>query len=91
LVPLLKRSEMDAIKRELWRGTFAAIIYDQFRIASVHGFGPPDGITFDGTTFRGQPVPAIDFAMVYVCLKRIVFVVKELSEKTGRWFGHDYE
>ena len=91
LAPLLNTSEMEHIKRELWRGTFAAIVYDRFRIAAVHGFGPPDGTTFDRTTFQGQPVPAIDFSMVHDCLKRVVAVAKELSEKTGRWFGHDYE
>ena len=91
LAPLLNTSEMEHIKRELWRGTFAAIIYDRFRIAAVHSFGPPDGTTFDRTTFQGQPVPAIDFSIVHDCLKRVVAVAKELSEKTGRWFGHDYE
>jgi hypothetical protein len=91
LAPLLSSSEMEQIKQELWRGTFAAIVYDRFRIAAVHGFGPPDGTTFDRTTFQGQPVPAIDFSMVHDCLKRVITVAKELSEKTGRWFGHDYK
>jgi hypothetical protein len=91
LSPLLNKLEMGDIKRELWRGTFAAIVYDQFRISAVHGFGPPDGTTFNSTTFWGQPVPVIDFSMVHDCLKRVVAAAKELSEKTGRWFGHDYE
>lgn len=91
LAPLLNTSEVGDIKRELWRGTFAAIVYDRFRAAAVHGFGPMDGITFDRTTFQGQPVPDIDFSMMHDCLKRVVDVARELSEKTGRWFGHDYE
>lgn len=91
LATLLSGAEMEHIKRELWRGTFAAIVYDRFRIAAVHGFGPPDGTTFDRTTFRGQPIPPIDFSMVHDCLKRVIAVAKELSERTGRWFGHDYK
>lgn len=91
LVSLLDKSQIKDIELELWRGTFAAIVYDQFRIASVHGFGAPDGITFDGMTFQGRSVPAIDFPIVYECLKKVVAVVRELSEKTGRWFGHDYK
>jgi len=91
LAPVLNKSEMEHIKRELWRGTFAAIVYNRFRIPAVHGFGPPDGTTFDLTTFQGQPVPAINFSMVHDCLKRVVAAAKELSEQTGRWFGHDYD
>ena len=91
LAPVLEPSEVRDIKRELWRGTFAAIVYDRFRVASVHVFGPPDGTTFDGTTFQGQPVPAIDFFMVHDCLKRIIAVARKLSQETGKWFGHDYE
>lgn len=91
LAPLLKPSEVHDIEREIWRGTFAAIVYDRFRVASIHGFGPPDATTFDGTTFQDQPVPVIDFFMVHDCLKRIVGVARELSKETGKWFGHDFE
>jgi len=79
------------IEPELWRGTFAAIVYDRFRTAAVHGFGPMDGISFDLTTFQGQPVPDIDFSMLHDCLKKVVAVARERSEKTGKWFGHDYK
>lgn len=91
LEPLLEMSETGAIKRELWRGTFAAIIYDRFRVAAVHGFGPSDAITFDETTFHGKPVPEIDFFMVLRSLKRIIGVAREKSEQTGKWFGHDFK
>jgi hypothetical protein len=91
LATVLSKSAMELVSRELWRGTFAAIIYDRFRVAAVHGFGPPDGTTFDVTTFRGKPVPRIDFFMVHDCLKRVVGAARELSKKSGKWFGHDYE
>lgn len=91
LLLLLQPSELQSLKRELWRGTFAAIVYERFRVVSVHGFGPPDNTTFDGTTFRGQPVPAIDFPMVYECLKRIIAEGRKVSQETCKWFGHDYE
>jgi hypothetical protein len=91
LAPTLEPAEAQDIKRELWRVTFAAIVYDQFRVASVHSFGPPDGTTFDGTTFQGQPVPTIDFFMVYDSLKKIITAAREVSQKTGKWFGHDYK
>lgn len=90
LAPKLDRAEMQDVKREIWRGTFASIVYDQFRVASVHAFGPPDGTTFDETTFEDKPVPTIDFFMVHDCLKKIIAAAKRVSVETGKWFGHDY-
>jgi len=91
ITSLLQTSEIAIANRELWRGTFAAIVYERFRIAAVHRFGPPDGTTFDGSTFQGEPVPAIDFFMVHDCLNKIIGVARESSQKTGKLFGHDYE
>ena len=91
LSPLVTNSEMENIRKEIWRGTFAAIVYERFRNPSVHAFGPSDGITFDNTTFKGQPVPSIEFSMLYNCLKRIIAAAKEKSLRTEKWFGHDYE
>jgi hypothetical protein len=91
LTPLLSALEMEHVKRELWRGTFASVVYDRFRVAAVHGFGPPDGTTFNHTTFKGQPVPPIDFSIVHDCLKRVIAFSRELSAKTGKWFGHDFK
>ena len=87
---ILQPSEVQDIKSELWRGTIAAIVYSEFRVPSVHIFGPPDSTTFDETTFRGQPVPDIMSSMVHRCLKRIITAAKQISIETGKWFGHDY-
>jgi len=91
LSPVVTEGELENIKEELWRGTYAAIIYHEVRIPSVHGFGTADGITFDNTTFKGQPAPPIEFPMLYKCLKRIEREVRNISLSTEKWFGHDYE
>lgn len=87
----LDSSEKNKVSQELWRGSFASIVYHEFRIASVHGLGPPNRTTFEKTTFRGKPVPPIDFFMVHDSLKRIIIAARELSQKSGKWFGHDYK
>lgn len=89
--PLLKETHVEIVSRELWRGSFAAIVYDRYRVVAVHGFGPPDGTTFKGATFQGKPIPPIDFSMVHDCLRRITNAAKVISGKSGKWFGHDYE
>ena len=91
LSPLVTGTELEKIKEGLWRGTYAAIIYNKVRIPSVHGFGTADGITFDNTTFKDQPVPPIEFPMLYGFLKGIESELRKLSLNTEKWFGHDYE
>ena len=91
LEPFLSADNMQKVKRVLWQGSFAAIVYDRFRVDAVHGFGPPDGITFDRTTFQDNPVPVIDFKMVHDCLKRVAAVCKQVSKQSGKLFGHDYK
>lgn len=91
LSPLITDEERALLKKEMWRGTFAAIVYNEVRIPSAHGFGPPDGITFEGTTFRDQPVPPIEFPMLRRCLSNIASAAKEKSLRTEKWFGHDFD
>jgi hypothetical protein len=91
LAPFLNADTIQKVKRVFWQGSFAAIVYDRFRVDAVHGFGPPNGITFDQTTFQGNPVPVIDFKMVHDCLKRVVAVCKQVSKQSGKFFGHDYK
>lgn len=90
LSPLVNNSEIEDIKKELWRGTYAAIVYAEVRIPSVHGLGPLDGLTFNNTTYKNRPVPPIDFNMMHTSLKVIARMAKEISHTTGKWFGHDY-
>ncbi len=91
LSPLVTGVELEKIKKELWRGTYAAIIYNEMRIPSVHGLGTADGITFDNTTFKGQPIPPIEFPMLYDFIKGIEPELRKLSLNTEQWFGHDFE
>ena len=91
LSPLVTAAELEKIKEELWRGTYAAIIYSRMRVPSVHGLGTADGITFDNTTFKDQPVPPIEFPMLYEFIKGIEPELRRLSLETEKWFGHDYE
>lgn len=91
LSPLVTGVELEKIKKELWRGTYAAIIYIEMRVPSVHGLGTADGITFDNTTFKGQPIPPIEFPMLYEFIKGIEPELRKLSLNTEKWFGHDFK
>ncbi len=86
--PLVDRDELNKIKEEFWRGTYAAIVYSEMRVPSVHGPGPMD-VSFATTTFRGQPVPTIDFQLLHTSLKRIAAIAREKTISTEKWFGRD--
>jgi hypothetical protein len=90
LVPLVSGSEIEKIEKELWRGTYAAIVYAEFRNPSVHGLGPASGITFNNTTFKDQSVPTIDFELLYNALNSIATIVKDKSIKSRKLAGFEF-
>ncbi len=82
--------EREWFSRNVWRGTLAAFTYASIRSSFIHGLGGPQGISFDETTFQGEPVPTIGFDMLYECLLRIEQSARSKSLETDKWFGHDY-
>jgi hypothetical protein len=90
LSPPLAAVEVERLKKELWRGSLAAIVYSWIRSPAIHEFGALNGVSFDHTTFKGEPVPQIGFPILYNCLKRIATVAREISLSTEKWFGHDW-
>jgi len=86
----LTNPEADYLKKHLWKGTLAAVAYSIFRNSGVHAFGAPDSISFDNTyTLDGRPIPNITFDMLHIYLTRILTYAKEVSLRTGLWFGRE--
>lgn len=86
----LPADDLNTLKRNLWRGTLAALAYNRIRSRLVHKLSGGD-ITFDETTFKGKPVPPLDFSLFYRALRRIFQEVKRLSLTSGKWYGHDFK
>ncbi len=85
----LDKSEINAIKNELYRGTYAAITYHYYRNMATHGLGPTT-MSFDNTTNNGCPPPNIDFHLVYKALKNVALAVRDKSINSNKLFGHDF-
>lgn len=85
----LNESEINKIKNEFYRGTFAAIIYHYYRNMATHGFGPTT-TSFGNTTINGHPPPNIDFNLVYKALKNVALAARNKSINSNMWFGHDF-
>ncbi len=84
--PHLDISEMETLKRNLWRGTLAAIVYVYIRSELVHRVGATN-YHFSNLTFKGAQVAFPDFQLLYSTWGRILSSMKDYSLKTGTWFG----
>ena len=85
--PVLAEDELKTLTDSLWRGTFAAIAYERIRNEAVHRLGAVD-ISFQDTTFRGEPVPTLEFPLLYQALQKVLKAVKEESLGSANWFGN---
>jgi len=88
--PVLTDHELERLRKHLWRGTLAAIAYDWIRSQLVHTTGGSNEVTFDKTTFRGGPVPPINFTLLYGSISNILQAMEELSLTSGKLYGHDF-
>lgn len=87
---VLESSEYEWLEERLWHGTVAAIIYSEIRCQLVHNLSTRDHVSFNRTTFNGEPIPRIDFDFMYPVLQRILKKAIETSLTSGKWYGHDF-
>ena len=71
----LTQKEISLLKKNLWRGKFANIVYDQMRTPFVHrlGIGGSHAFFFSKTIHNGGHLPPLDFDGLYPILKRILW------------------
>ena len=82
-------SETKLIEAELWRGSIANVAYTRLRNPSIHSFRRAAEVSFDLTTYKGQPVQPITFRRLHQSLLGIVAEARARSMATGKWFGND--
>jgi hypothetical protein len=85
----LTSTEIEQVRREMWRTTIANLVYQHLRNASVHAFGGGSGIWLSLTTHEGAPVPPIRFQQLLPCVRGLVAEARRRSDETGQWFGND--
>ena len=82
--------EVTFLNKELWRGTLAYATYEWLRNPFVHRLRGYGGLSFDGTTYQGKPIPAIQFSQLYEALRAIARHAQQLSETSGKFCGHNF-
>jgi len=84
----LPADDLNKLKLNLWRGTLAALAYKWIRSRLVHELSASP-IEFRGITFRGNPVPPLDFPLLHRALLRVFQKMESLSLTSGKLYGHD--
>lgn len=87
--PCLKESSIKYVKEQLWQTTTAAIAYYHLRNPSIHGFGAWEPLTFSRTTYKGIPVPRLDFKRLHSIAINLHSELRRRSNESRQWFGND--
>lgn len=85
----LRDEDMQRLTNQLWRGTLANLVYSDIRSLLVHRLGARP-ILLSRTTLHSQPIPVLNFTLLYPQLTEILEKVRELSVTANSWFGHDF-
>lgn len=83
------QSEAKLLEAELWRGSIANVVYTRLRNPSVHNFRRAAEVSFDTTTYQGQPVQPITFSRLHDALMRLIAEARGRSMANNQWFGND--
>ncbi len=86
LEPILAKQQLNHLSENIWNGSFAAIAYERIRSELVHEMDATD-ISFSQTTLEGEPVPNIDFQLLYKELQTVFSRLKKLSLETKTFMG----
>ena len=85
LSPVITKDQLNWLNDNLFKGTMAAISYERVRSELVHDISTSN-LTFNETKFDGNPVPDMNFELLYPALMNIFRGLKEISLKTNKWY-----
>jgi hypothetical protein len=85
LNPILTETQQNWLQRYVFRGSMANISYERIRCELVHDISAND-VSFSETIYDGNPVPNLDFEMLYSSLRKIVDALQESAVSSNRWW-----
>ena len=81
----LNEQQRGWLKDNIFKGSVANISYDRIRSELVHDISAAP-ISFSETSYKGHPVPDLNFEMLYASLRRIVEVNQQRAIATNKWW-----
>lgn len=81
-------SDWALVSAELWRASGAAVVHKHMRSEFIHNLYGVGGILLGDEQIA--PQVEIEFPVILRALQSIVAHFKDVSLRTGMWFGHDH-
>ena len=78
-----------ALAPHLWRASVASIAYLRLRSPFIHELGGPGAVIVGSSDHRADNAIHVGFPMLQRALKNLVRTMRERSETTVSWFGHE--
>lgn len=85
LDPPLNEQQRSWLQGNIFKGSMANISYERIRCELVHDISG-GGISFSETMHNGNPVPNLDFEVLYSSLRKIVEASREKAVCTNKWW-----
>lgn len=89
LQPPLNAQECEQLRRHLWRGSIASVLYTHVRSEAVHNF-PPINVVFSVSVFGGEPIRDLNYDLVGPAVKAVLLACHDITLSTGKYYGHDF-
>ena len=82
---LLSEQQQRWLQNNVFRGSLANISYERIRSELVHDISASP-LSFSETEHNGNPVPDLDFEMLYSALRKILDSFQERAVSSNRWW-----
>lgn len=86
LEPSLDGKQRSWLQDNIFKGSVAMISYERIRCELVHDIEAETSISFGETTYKGNPVPKLDFEALYSSLKKIVAASQKKAVSSNKFW-----
>lgn len=86
LEPSLDGKQRSWLQDNIFKGSMAMISYERIRCELVHDIDADTSISFSETTYKGNPVPKLDFEALYSSLKKVVAASQSKAVSTNKFW-----
>src|SRR5688572_21073600 len=83
----LSEPALSKLKSIMYKGTIAYEVYGELRSPNVHHLGSFAGFIFSDHIYHGEPLPIVNFDMLYAALQRIFNHAEKSALELGRTLG----
>lgn len=82
---VLNEQQLSWLQENIFKGSMAYISYERIRSELVHDI-TGGSISFSSTTYKGNPVPDLNFEALYSSLLTIVAISRSKAVSTNKWW-----